>query len=124
MRAACSGGRYPLEDITDGPEDDEEQDGSSENHHKPNKTVKYSKFEFNSKFRTLITELERIRDEDPSCKYLEIMRDIVFEALLTVSYFSDWLYSQEFGVFPVHVNIELASSGIAQTRISVPHALW
>ena len=69
MRGACSGGRYPLEDSTVDSDGDESVE-SSENR-RPKKTLKYSEFEFTSKFRTLISELERIRDEDSTCKFFD-----------------------------------------------------
>jgi hypothetical protein len=61
-RIACSGGRYPLEAENSEDEEDEEV------RRRKRKKTKYSHFAFTSKLKTLIKELERIRDEDPSCK--------------------------------------------------------
>ena len=72
MRVACSGGRYPLDGTTDDAEDNEGSDSDSESGKRSaKKNITYSDYEFTSKFNTLITELERIRDEDPTCKSVE-----------------------------------------------------
>jgi hypothetical protein len=72
MRVACSGGKYPLEDIneeenTDNDASDEEMDDEPR---KKKKQVIYSDYAFTSKFKVLLSELERIRDEDPTCKFV------------------------------------------------------
>jgi SNF2 family DNA or RNA helicase len=69
MRAACSGGFFPLNDVDT---EDDQQDGDREEDEdqSPKKEVKYSSFAFTSKFKVLLSELERIRDEDPSSKSL------------------------------------------------------
>jgi hypothetical protein len=74
MRVACSGGTYPLEDIneeedTDNDASDEEMDDEPRKDRKKKKEVKYSDYAFTSKFKVLLSELERIRDEDPTCKF-------------------------------------------------------
>jgi hypothetical protein len=65
MRVACSGGKYPLDAVDEGEDDLEAEDG------KKRKTapVLYSDFAFTSKFKTLLKELENIRDKDPTCKH-------------------------------------------------------
>ena len=71
MRVACSGGYYPLNDSGEDAEPDD--DDGSDVEEKPrakHKEVKYSDFAFTSKFNVLLSELERIRDEDPSSKSL------------------------------------------------------
>ena len=79
MRVACSGGNYPLEDMTsddagDAENDDKNEDSNPEHEEEgkkekePKKEVKYSSFEFTSKFMKLISELKRARDKDPTCK--------------------------------------------------------
>lgn len=79
-RIACSGGKYPLEE-TKADEDDldvdnivEEEEGGKKKR-KPRKMTKYSDFVFTSKLNTLIRELKRIRDEDPSCKSIVAATD-------------------------------------------------
>ena len=72
MRVACSGGRYPLDNGSDDSEDSDVDDndelGDESEEDQKKKPVKCSDFVFTSKFHTLITELERIRDEDSTCK--------------------------------------------------------
>lgn len=65
MRVACSGGKYPLDAVADD-EDDLEAEGGDKRKKAP---VVYSDFAFTSKFKTLLKELENIRDEDPTCKH-------------------------------------------------------
>ena len=63
MRVACSGGHFPLEaDAENANEDDTAP--------KKKSSKKYSEFCFTSKFHVLVTELKRVRDEDPSSKSL------------------------------------------------------
>jgi hypothetical protein len=72
LRVACSGGSYPLpgvdddEGLEDSVEDGENQSRATTK--KQKKIVRYSDFAFTSKFKVLLSELERIRDKDPSCK--------------------------------------------------------
>mmetsp|Transcript_23273 Transcript_23273/g.55031 ORF Transcript_23273/g.55031 Transcript_23273/m.55031 type:complete len:1470 (-) Transcript_23273:218-4627(-) len=70
LRIACSGGRYPItsdnlmkEDILDG--NTSEAVGSNG----PEKPV-FSKFVFKSKFKALLAELKKIRDDEPDSKSL------------------------------------------------------
>lgn len=65
LRAACSGGRYPLLESID----NESEVGTEDTGDRKKKQVHYSKFEFAGKFRILIDELERIRDSDPSSEF-------------------------------------------------------
>jgi SNF2 family DNA or RNA helicase len=68
MRVACSGGFIPLNDAAVD-EDQEEYDNEGDDApHK--KKITYSDFAFTSKFKMLLSELERIRDEDPTSKSL------------------------------------------------------
>ena len=65
IRAACSGGNPPLRgEVT---ADDLEDEGETGEKQKTTE-VKYSDHCFTSKFKELLRELIRIRDEDPSCK--------------------------------------------------------
>lgn len=75
MRIACSGGFVPQEETAnndqgDGKDDvgEDENKPSKKSRHK--KQIKYGDFAFTSKFKALLTELERIRDEDPTSKSL------------------------------------------------------
>ena len=71
MRVACSGGFFPIDgaediEVDETTEETNEQGGKG----RKKKTVKYSTFAFQSKFKVLISELDRIRDEDPTSKSL------------------------------------------------------
>lgn len=72
MRVACAGGPYPL--ICDDDDDEEEEGGVEDNgkqkRRKKKKDVPYSSVAFQSKFKVLISELIRCRDEDASSKSL------------------------------------------------------
>ena len=63
LRVSCSGGQYPLDHS-----DDDDEDDNIEFKKRTKRQVTYSEFAFTSKFKTLIAELEKIRDEDPTCK--------------------------------------------------------
>jgi SNF2 family DNA or RNA helicase len=65
MRVACSGGAYPLN--VESKDEDEDEDDQPR---KIKKVVEYSDFALTSKFKVLLSELERIRDEDPTSKSL------------------------------------------------------
>jgi SNF2 family DNA or RNA helicase len=75
-RIACSGGHYPLEDEDKTKEDthviDEEDNNLSDVKTKTMKTQKagrkYAAFAFQSKFDTLINELQTTKDKDPTCE--------------------------------------------------------
>jgi SNF2 family DNA or RNA helicase len=94
LRVASSGGKYPLETQSDKPNDEVEENldedemeidnkeeddngmdvgngkvGVKKNTKGTQKPV-LSKFEFTSKFNVLLTELKRIRDEEPDSKSL------------------------------------------------------
>jgi hypothetical protein len=73
LRVACSGGKYPISGCDDDDNGDvtEADDLDQTTQKKKKKVVKYSDFAFTSKFIVLLAELERIRDDDPSCKSLE-----------------------------------------------------
>lgn len=73
LRVACSGGNYPISGFDDDDDGDatEADDVDQTTQKKKKKEVKYSNFAFTSKFNVLLAELERIRDDDPSCKSLE-----------------------------------------------------
>jgi len=66
MRVACAGGPYPLVDD----ESDDNMAEEVEENRKKKKSVVYSSVAFKSKFKTLISELKRYRDEDASSKSL------------------------------------------------------
>lgn len=68
LRVACAGGPYPLIDnkSDDGMEEEVEENGKK----KKKSDVVYSTVAFKSKFKALISELERCRDEDASSKSL------------------------------------------------------
>jgi hypothetical protein len=72
LRVACSGGNYPLSSVdVDGDAEGPIKDGDEQSKcsTKKQKTiVKYSEFAFTSKFKVLLSELEQIRDKDPSCE--------------------------------------------------------
>jgi hypothetical protein len=71
LRVACAGGKYP---INNAPQPESADDDMSEDEATKKRTTKrpkeYSKFVFESKFQYLIGALEKIRDEDPSSKYV------------------------------------------------------
>jgi hypothetical protein len=69
LRVACAGGKYPI-DIDPPPEetDEDENEGAKLKKTTSKRPKEYSTFVFTSKFKVLIAELERIRDEDPSSK--------------------------------------------------------
>ncbi|CAB9523044.1 regulator of chromatin subfamily A member 3-like 1 [Seminavis robusta] len=77
-RIACAGGRYPVGDAQDPKveeEDDEDVDDDEALDNKPKKKnrkkeVVYSDVAFRSKLKVLITELMRVRDDDPTSKSL------------------------------------------------------
>jgi hypothetical protein len=72
LRIACAGGRIPLDDVPteseekdeDGKDDDNDED--SEDALKKKKPKKFSKFAFTSKLKTLVSELIRLRTDDPT----------------------------------------------------------
>jgi hypothetical protein len=72
LRIACAGGRIPLGDVPaeteeeddEGNNDDEDDD--DEDAPKKRKPKKFSKFAFTSKLKTLVSELERLRTDDPT----------------------------------------------------------
>jgi hypothetical protein len=72
LRIACAGGHIPLDDVPseteekdeDGNNDDDDED--SEDAPKKKKAKKFSKFAFTSKLKTLVSELERLRTDDPT----------------------------------------------------------
>jgi len=75
LRVACSGGSHPL------PEEEEKRNGEHKNDinaenldedhdEKAKVTTKHSDFVFTSKFKVLVSKLEKIRDDDPSSKSL------------------------------------------------------
>jgi hypothetical protein len=70
LRIACAGGRVPLDDVpTDAEKEDEDgnnDDDESEDAPKKRKPKKFSKFAFTSKLKTLVSELERLRTDDPT----------------------------------------------------------
>ena len=74
MRVACSGGFFPLDEGesigADGQEEEEEGMNGRPQRGLKKKVVKYSELAFTSKFKVLLSELERIRDEDPTSKSL------------------------------------------------------
>jgi hypothetical protein len=69
LRIACAGGRIPLDDVPtetgegdeDGSDDDEDEDAP-----KKRKPKIFSKFAFTSKLKILVSELERLRTDDPT----------------------------------------------------------
>mmetsp|Transcript_32503 Transcript_32503/g.50396 ORF Transcript_32503/g.50396 Transcript_32503/m.50396 type:complete len:345 (+) Transcript_32503:3065-4099(+) len=69
MRVACSGGAYPLTNVECQDHQDIEDD-EEDIQPKGKKNVEYSDFAFTCKFKVLLSELERIRDEDPTSKSL------------------------------------------------------
>lgn len=79
QRCACSGGRYPLTPLEGAPKevvpnnsDDDDSDDEIEEQKgkKKKKVIEFSDFAFTSKLKVLITELTRIRDEEPGSKSL------------------------------------------------------
>jgi hypothetical protein len=68
LRIACAGGRIPLDDVpTETDEDDEDGNDDDEDEDAPKrKPKKLSKFAFTSKLKTLVSELERLRTDDPT----------------------------------------------------------
>ena len=87
LRIACSGGKYPICDYSDGDEENGDGDGDAEDvvdeqnvdgndgeegggkvKKKKSKETVYSKFSFNTKFNILLEELQKIRDKEPDCK--------------------------------------------------------
>lgn len=97
IRIACAGGRIPLdgepksakgEDDGENLDNDEDDDQDSENeddtdddesdddgggHKRKKKTQLFSKHAFESKLKTLVAELEAIRNTDPKGTFLEAM---------------------------------------------------
>ncbi len=73
LRIACAGGRIPL--IEDGDVDENEAKVSPNapaiDPKKQKKDTKFSDFVFQTKSIALIEELKRIRDEDPTCKFMK-----------------------------------------------------
>jgi hypothetical protein len=78
LRIACAGGRIPLDDAPtepgEGDEDGNNDDDEDEDAPKKRKPKQFSKFAFTSKLKTLVSELERLRTDDPtgtcSARYL------------------------------------------------------
>ena len=74
LRIACSGGNYPI-DSQKLEEDELEQDKIT---NRSTKLITYSNFAFQSKFKTLLARLEKIRDTEPDGKFhssiLEVCR--------------------------------------------------
>lgn len=113
LRIACSGGQVPLHDETEdgGGGDDElaveaqrtfedEEHGKS----KKQKEVKFSDFASTSKLVTLVSELKRVREKDPTGKqvhgYLEVFAShIPFSPQLS--------RSQKLGLFSIHVHLKI-----------------
>jgi hypothetical protein len=71
LRIACSGGQVPLDDVSDdGAEDEAHDDEEGGGKPKGKKPVQFSDFAFKSKLQTLVSELQRVRDEDSTGKQL------------------------------------------------------
>jgi len=68
MRVACAGGRIPLEDT--GAEDADDDASNSDMPKKVKKVQKFSAFAFESKLKTLIGELRKVRTNDATSKCL------------------------------------------------------
>jgi hypothetical protein len=68
LRIACAGGRIPH--TVDSSTDDEDDDESDDELTEEPKTRTFVGPRFQSKFNALIRELERIRDNEPGCKYV------------------------------------------------------
>jgi hypothetical protein len=70
LRIACAGGRIPLDDAPTEPgaidEDDNNDNDEDEDAPKKRKPKQFSKFAFTSKLKTLVSELERLRTDDPT----------------------------------------------------------
>jgi hypothetical protein len=71
LRIACAGGHIPLDDDpteteVDGEDGDNDEDEDAPKKKKPKK---FSEFAFTSKLNTLISELERLRTDDPTGTY-------------------------------------------------------
>jgi len=62
LRVACSGGQYPLPSSVDEKVVEDESVGTKAKR----KQVEYSTFEFTSKLKVLIKQLDNIRNSDPS----------------------------------------------------------
>jgi SNF2 family DNA or RNA helicase len=74
LRTACAGGRIPLLDA-DGNEDHHDENGDDaedeeEAPRKRKKVQKYTEYAYTSKLKKLVSELEHIRDSDPTSKSL------------------------------------------------------
>jgi SNF2 family DNA or RNA helicase len=75
MRIACAGGKIPLDEPKKAKEEigsdgEDDMDEELEEGHKKKKEKQFSKHAFTSKLLTLVTELERIRTEEPNAKSL------------------------------------------------------
>jgi hypothetical protein len=74
LRIACAGGHIPLDNVrTETEAEDEEGNKDDENNEdkdapKKRKPKQFSKFAFTSKLKTLVSELERLRTDDPTGK--------------------------------------------------------
>jgi hypothetical protein len=69
LRIACAGGRVPLDDVsteTEKEDNNDDEDDEDEDAPKKKKPKKFSKFAFTSKLKTLVSELERLRTDDPT----------------------------------------------------------
>jgi hypothetical protein len=66
LRIACAGGRIPLDDVPTENEDEDGNDDDEDDAPKKRKPKVFSEFAFTSKVKTLVSELERLRTDDPT----------------------------------------------------------
>jgi SNF2 family DNA or RNA helicase len=79
LRVACAGGKTPLPSDSAPVEDDsdnEDEEGAGKKKHKK-RIVKFSDYAFQSKLKTLIEELKRVREEDSTGKKYEVLPQAV-----------------------------------------------
>ena len=109
LRVACAGGPVPLSNNAANPEEDEDEYEQQQVGRNGKQKVAYSKFAYTSKLEVLLKELERVRDEDPSCKFLSILPIMVYFLPILFSQMSFSVrYSQELDLLSVQIDIELA----------------
>jgi hypothetical protein len=123
LRIACAGGRIPLDDVPTEPgEDDDDED---EDAPKKRKSRQFSKFAFTSKLKILVSELERLRTDDPTgtCSVWYLASGVVITINMPNIHLSSsfCIFSQKSRVFSIHFDAAVVERRATEPRLSIPH---
>jgi hypothetical protein len=134
LRIACAGGRVPLDDVPiETEEEDEEgnnddEDDEDEDAPKKKKPKKFSKFAFTSKLKTLVSELERLRIDDPTgtcrvCCLASGVTNTSIELVLHLSRLVLFIFSQKSRVLSIQFDAAVVERRATELRLSIPHVV-